>query len=286
MTRDYSLHEDMPMPDPNFPIKMGLNYYKQTGEIFPPHWHEQLEFLYFTSGKAIIECNSKPLQVKKGDLIVVNSNDLHQGKNLSEELSYYCIIADTSLLQSKSNDLSETKYITPIDQNRILFQNRVVADVKIQHCINQLVQELDSQEIGFELAIKSQLYQLLTLLLRTHVSTILSTSEYNKRTRNLKRFNPIFKFIENHYSDEISIDELAKMANLSRYHFCRLFKEITNKTVTDYINQIRINQSEEMLKDSSKNITEVATANGFNNLSYFSKVFKKYKKIPPSKIKN
>ena len=76
------------------------------------------------------------------------------------------------------------------------------------------------------------------------------------------------------------------MANLSRYHFCRLFKEITNKTVTDYINQIRINQSEEMLKDSSKNITEVATANGFNNLSYFSKVFKKYKKIPPSKIKN
>lgn len=109
---DYTLPEPMPMPDYSFPIK-GNHCSGQTvgSYVFRNHWHSHIELLYFIRGEALIECNSKPIYAQKGDLIVINSNELHQGKCLAPDLLYYCIIADTSLLSGQPSDLCDTKYI-------------------------------------------------------------------------------------------------------------------------------------------------------------------------------
>lgn len=286
MSKDFSLHEKMTMPNPHFAAKLTSYSSNLYGfKIFENHWHEQIEILYFKSGCALIECNSNPIYVKAGELIIVNSNDLHQGICLSKNLNYHCIILDTSILYSKTIDICDTKYITPIVQNYIVFKNKIADDKAVNACIDTFIQEYNEKTLGFELALKFCLYQLFTLLLRNYSAATLNSLQYNRRTKNLEIFNPILQYIESHFNEDITIGMLSKMANMSKYYFCHSFKEFTGKAFTEYLNIIRINKSELMLKSTNMNVTEVATACGYNDLNYFSRLYKKYKNIPPSKVK-
>jgi AraC-like DNA-binding protein len=280
------LRELMPMPDPYFPFKIHLCRKAEHGAtLFPHHWHEHLEFLYFTSGKAMIECNSVPLTVEAGDLVVVNSNELHYGVSISDDLLYYAIIVDISLLHSHSPDAVETKFITPISQNHILFQNRISNDEEINSCMVSLIHELEVKELGYELSIKSYLYRILTILFRHYVAPTENIDDYKMRMKNLERFIPILSYIAENYQEPLSVTLLARMVGLSRFHFSRIFKELTSKTITEYINIIRINKSEFLLRNSPMNISEIALATGFSDIYYFSKVYKKIKKEPPSQLR-
>lgn len=287
MLRNAALRERMDMPDPQFPIKLHHCEFYEKGQIlFHPHFHEHLEILYFVQGGAMIECNSKEIYVQEGEFIILNSNDLHYGINCSEHVIYNALITDLSLLQSPSPDAVETKFIAPLAQNMVLFQNHISDDHELRMAFEQIRHEFRSKELGYELAIKSSMYRMLTLLFRKYISIYMPKSAYNNRVKNVARFAPIFKYIEEHYLEPLTVDQLARMAGLSRFHFSRLFSELTNKTVTEYINQFRINKSEYLLRNTEMTISEVALASGYNDISYFSRTFKKYKKVPPSFIRS
>lgn len=281
-----ALREPMDMPDPYFPIKVHRIAFNDHGKvIFPHHWHEHLEFLYIVSGEASIECGSAMIAAKEGDLVVVNSNELHYGVSQSSHLFYYALIADISLLHSQSIDAAETKFITPITQNRLLLLNHISGDSKAAACMLTIIQELENREFGYELAIKSELYRLLTLLLRSHVATVLTQDEYAERMKNVERFAPVFQCIEERYMDELSVDQLAQMASLSRFHFSRLFKELSGRTVIEYITATRLDKADYLLRHSPLTVSEVAAATGFNDIYYFSRTFKKHKKVAPSSLR-
>jgi len=280
------LLEAMDMPDPYFPIKIHRTPFNGYGTIlFHHHWHEHIEFLFFVEGHAMIECNSVQMEVSAGDLVVVNSADLHHGICLSEHLFYYAVIADTSLLQSHQVDAVEMKYITPITQKRISFQNKISNDPDVNSAVSSLIEEFEKREFGYELAVKSYLYRLLTIMLRKYITRLLEPSEYQLRVKNLERFDPIYQYIEDNYDKKINVDDLAKQMNMSRFHFSRLFKELTSKTISDYVNFVRINKSEYLLRNTSMSVSEIALATGFNDVYYFSRLFKSYKNVSPSKIR-
>jgi AraC-like DNA-binding protein len=281
-----TLREPMDMPDPHFPIKLHRTTFNEQGVvIFPHHFHEHLEFLYIVTGQASIECGSTTTTASAGDLVVVNSNELHYGISLSSNLYYYALIADISLLHSQSVDAAETKFITPITQNRLLLQNHVTGNSNVSSCMLAIIKELEEREFGFELAIKSELYRLLTLLLRGHVSTVLTQDEYAERMKNIERFAPVFQHIEKSYQEELSVDMLANMASLSRFHFSRLFKELSGHTVTEYITMTRLGKADYLLRHSPLTVSEIAAATGFNDIYYFSRTFKKHKKVSPSSLR-
>lgn len=286
MQKDLSLYEVMTMPDPYFAVKLTQYSSKINGHvIFESHWHEHIEILYFKKGTMLIECNNNPLYINPGEIIVINSNDLHRGTNICTDLDYYCIILDASILNGKSVDICDTKYITPIVQNHIAFENKITNDKVLSTCLDNLIKEYTQRDVCFELAVKSCLYQILVLLLRNHSVSTMTFSQYKKRIKNLEIFNPLFQYMEGHYNEELNIDMLCKMINMSKYYFCHSFKEFTGKTLSEYLNVVRINKAEYMLKNSDLNVSEVATSCGFNDINYFSRVYKKYKKISPSKTR-
>lgn len=282
-----NLLEPMDMPDPRFPMKVHHCRVAHAGmTAFDHHWHHHLEFLYIVDGSARITCNSESFDVSPGELIVVNSTDLHHGISLSDDLFYYAVIVDPSLLHSHTPDSAEAKFITPITQSRIRFAHKVAGDDAVRVSLLSLIEEYDNGAFGYELAVKSWLYRLLTLLLRGHVAMHLTPDQYDSRVRRLERMDAVFRYIEDRYADKISIDELAAVACLSRFHFGRVFKELTNRSVTDYINFVRINKSEYDLRHTSKSITEIALATGFSDVYYFSRLFKAYKNVPPSALRD
>ena len=98
--------------------------------------------------------------------------------------------------------------------------------------------------------------------------------------------NELFELIEKKYNEKITLSKLANTVGLSVHHFCRSFKQLTGKTTTDYINNIRLDKSIYYLKQTDYNITEIALMCGFENGNYFSRIFKKYHSTSPSQYRN
>lgn len=264
------------MPNTNFCVDIFLKDDIKCGENFKTHWHEHLQLYYFVGGRAILECGSNRFEVSPDNVAVVNSNELHYLESLSDDLKFYVIRIDPTFLFSNQVDLLQTKYFAPLAQNRIAFKNLIESDAQVLNCVTKTIQEYFTKETGYELAVKASIYQLIVQLLRGYVGKILTKNEFEEKARSLKRFNSILHVIENNYSERIHLKELADTVNLSVCHFCRTFKQITGKTMTDYVNGVRLEKATYFLEQTDLNITEIALRCGFDSVNYFSRLFRKY----------
>ena len=149
-------------------------------------------------------------------------------------------------------------------------------------CVQGIIDEYENKEMGYELHIKSLVYKLFVILLRKHLKKVLKQNEYEIRIRNLERMNMVLDYIEKNFTQEITIDELAAMCCVTRYHFCHMFKKLTGKTVSEYVNFMRINKAEQLLKNTDMYVNEIAEAIGFNDTNYFSRTYRKFRNVSPA----
>ncbi|AAK79419.1 AraC-like DNA-binding protein/mannose-6-phosphate isomerase-like protein (cupin superfamily) [Clostridium acetobutylicum] len=255
------------------------------GENFKRHWHEHLQIYYFTAGTAYLECAQNKFDVTTGSIAIINSNELHYLESHSNNLKFYTIRIEPTFLFSNKEDLLQTKYLAPLALNRITFKNLIENDLQILECIKTILKEYSSKNIGYELAVKANIYQLIVYLLRGYVDKILNENEFEERKRILNKFQCVFRLIEEKYTEKLTLNELADCVNFSTHHFCRTFKQMTGKTTTDYINGIRLYKSTNYLKQTDLNITEIAIKCGFDNNNYFSRLFKKHYDMTPTKYR-
>jgi AraC-like DNA-binding protein len=173
----------------------------------------------------------------------------------------------------------------PIENNQILFKNRISDDPTVSRYISEMIWEAETNEEGYEIAVKAYVYLLLVCLLRSHKKAVLSKKESRIRSNNLDCLNKVIVYIEEHYNERLTVNQLARYAGMSTSNLHLLFKKASGKTITDYINQVRIQNADRLLRNSDMNISEIATAVGVDDSNYFTKLFKKYKKIAPSQIR-
>ena len=102
-----------------------------------------------------------------------------------------------------------------------------------------------------------------------------------RNAKSTEQIKTVLNYIRKNYASRLTLADLADVLNLSPEHFCRLFHSITGKSPIDYLNYYRIECACELLSSSQKSITEVAYSCGFNDLSYFNRIFKRYKKVTP-----
>lgn len=281
---DQALHYDN-MSAENLVIDIKKIEEKAPGLLMECHWHEQIQFYYFTKGKAIARCNLKQFEVDAGNLVILNSKDLHYMENISTELTFYMIKIDLSFIYSNKIDSIQAQFLTPLSQNLILFENVVRDDQDVLSCVERIIDEYYSKRIGFELAIKGQIYDLIVLLLRGYVRKTYGEEEFQSRREILRRFRKVIDYMEQNFTEKIDLERLSGIAGISAGHFCRLFKQITGMSAIDYINDLRINKAVGLIKSSGQNITEIAMNCGFSDSNYFSRIFKKSQKISPMQMK-
>jgi AraC-like DNA-binding protein/mannose-6-phosphate isomerase-like protein (cupin superfamily) len=273
------------MPDANFSVDVFYRVGLKLGESLKLHWHEHLQFYYFVGGRAVLECGQKQFCVTAGSIAVINSNELHYMESLSNDLKFYVIRIDPTFLFSNQVDLVQTKYLAPLSQNLLSFHNLIENDIHVLDCVIRTIEEYNEKALGFELAIKSAIYELIVLLLRGYVDRVFTKDEFKTRTKTLRRFNIIFDEIEKNYNNKITLSELSQIVNISPCHFCRVFKQITGKTATDYINGFRLEKSIALLKQKDLNITEISMCCGFDSVNYFSRLFRKCYRTSPTKFR-
>lgn len=151
---------------------------------------------------------------------------------------------------------------------------------KLTDSVQDLIKALADKGEAYELFTISSLLQFFACIKEEHYYEIEhpANKKVNKRTDQLKA---VLEYIEKSYSNPISLSDLAGCAQMSDKYFCRVFKEMTHKTVMDYLNHYRIERACHQLSRFQHSLLEVCYNCGFNDLSYFIKTFKKYKGITP-----
>jgi AraC-type DNA-binding domain-containing proteins len=269
---DLSLYEKKIISDEEFPVQMFTNHIRKIGDYCPPHWHEHLELHYVLNGEGTFLCNHKPLKVREGSLVIINSNELHEGSTQSKVFDALVMIFEMDAFSKEVADFN------------VIFQSLIVDDDEIRKMLCLIYQEYQEKGFGYKLIMKGKIYELITYLLRNYVVETLSDKESIKRKNNLDRFNMVLQYIESNYTDDIDISTLAELVHLSEYRFCHLFKESIGISPLNYINEVRLKKAHHLLEQKELTVSEVSIVVGFQDYNNFGRLFKKYYGYTPSSI--
>ena len=131
----------------------------------------------------------------------------------------------------------------------------------------------------FQLQVYSKMYGMFYELFSNKYIKILDVEMRSKKYRALLR---VTHYIDEHYSDGVSLEEVAEATGISRYYVSHLFKELMDNTFVGYVNELRLNHAAMLLVTTDSPIIEIASKSGFNNLSNFNRAFKIYFGKTPS----
>ena len=235
------------------------------------------EILYIEKGKGSLFLGNTVSDVQEGDLIFINSfEERHFRQNVYEgPFRCYRILFDVSAL----GDFEDTC--------RTFFEGiRLSRFLKMPEELPQrflTTAALKKNAEGKEIILRSILLDI--------ISYAIETDQYEKfsqisgtEKRSLSAIDNALHYIRENYSENLSLNLILKLTNYSKSHFIRLFKESTGMNVSEYINKYRIEKACLDLIYTSNNITEIATASGFNNIQYFSRKFKEYMNCTPKQF--
>lgn len=274
------------LPDIKIGIQCNkLSYFDEMKALC--HWHEDIELVKIINGTMNYYVNGKVITLKEGDGIIVNSRAMHYGySENNQDCDFICALINPSIF-GKTTSLYQ-KFIDPILKNVELDHYLLsINNIYHQSILN------DIEKLG-TLYIQSQQYHqpidldcLATAcilwnkwfeLIKEHLS-YQPQSEPKEIVLQKKMVN----FIYEHYSQTISLDDIAQSAHICRSLCCKLFKKYVQQSPNQFLNAYRIEKAKEQLLSTSMNITEIAYQCGFNHLSYFAKQFERVVGVTPKK---
>lgn len=263
MAQALELYEKKILRDEEYPIQLLRNTVRQKGVFFDLHWHEHVELHYVVSGHIAIRLEQEEILAGQGDLVIANSNILHEGFSDGTPM-------DTLVAIFNMADFSKE-----LADKNILFQPLIRCDPEIIRIMQNIHDELIRQEIGGRLVCKGCLLQLVAYLVRHYAVEMLDKGDSLRRRKKLERLNIVYRYIERNYSAPITNRELADLIHVSEGRFCHLFKENTGMAPLQYINKIRLEKAMHLLKQGDYTATEVASAVGFSDYNHFGRLFRR-----------
>jgi AraC-like DNA-binding protein len=255
------------------------------------HIHSYIEILYTIAGKFQIILNTKNYYFETGDMVLINSNEIHNILSLSDGENKYIVIKfEPEILYTTSQSMFEMKYVMPFILNESthqkIFKNEEIEKTIVQDLVNNIYKEYKDKNYGYELAVRANILNLFLFILRRWNVQNVELNIHQAMDKDMvQRLQIVFDYVDNNYQNDITSFSMAKLCNLSYSYFSRLFKTFIKKNFRDYLNYVRITKAEKLLATSDLNITEVAMMVGFSTSSYFIQQFKHYKKISPKQYR-
>lgn len=269
---DYSNYEQHTYHEQDFPVIFHYDTVNLYLNNVPFHWHENIELLYFVSGKGRIICGLNTIEAVSGDIVIINCNELHSIEAVSERASYYCLIINANVYEAFG-----------FDSGAATFKNLVKEDLKARAFFENIIEEMAIKKTYYKSVVSSTALNLMVHFARYHSADSSTSDELSKSDKKIDTVKKSLDYIRYNYTKNISIDDICKHAGFSKFYFCRLFKDVTRKTVIEYLNIFRCQKAKVLLSSGKYTVYEAAELCGYNNLSYFCRVYKRYLGCPPSK---
>lgn len=270
-------------PDESFQIDRYSDFFVEFPDYtLPAHWHDQFEIDIVINEAATYYINGNPYIVKKGDTILINSKRMHYaiGNNANSRALGFIFNPE-----SVSNDVHSTiyqKYFYRFIHSEV---DAIVLTPSESADVWQMVYDIynmDEKSIMYEISCLEKIIRIWHAFFEKY-ETIKNPEQLPDRQSEL--LIDMITYMHNHYSEKITIEQLASIAKTSPSGCFRMFKQYTSTSPIAYLNDYRLRVAALALKSTTKSITDIASDCGFENQSYFTLLFKKKYNISPLKYR-
>ena len=240
--------------------------------LCPWHIHDECEFIMVTEGQMFLFTNENDEYkyiVEKGDIIFVNSRVPHKTQTFND--TYDMILQANLTLNTSRTYKYLFRYIDYTSTDATIFKNGTELNTLIKECLDKITSENTTQDTSYDLFIKSYVTNIFALLYRYKI--IKNPQDYFN-ARYVSRLIPVLNYINENYSEDISLDYVSSILNVNKSHFCRIFKQAINVPFVQYVNFVRTYNAAKLLLTTEKNVSEISEEVGFSSPSYFAKEVK------------
>ena len=263
-----------------------------------PHWHDEMEFVYFQKGTFDVWLNTKFFRVVAPAIMCIHPGELHS-LSLPSLGVESAIVFNLNILSFEHYDSTQAKLIRPLLDGRLRLPGLIdVSDelfVDFQRCYEhmaQKVKEMNAADKADErtknaayLQIKSDLFSLLAMLYQQERMEYIGEKQ-SKDEEQIENLKKMLTYINRNYASEIVLEDLAAVVNMNAQYLCRYFKKNIGKTIMEYVNEVRIEKAVQALTETNDKIIAIAQNTGFENTSYFVRRFKREKGMTPSEYRS
>jgi AraC-like DNA-binding protein len=275
--------------DPALPVKIRYYAYDRRRD-YRVCRHDYFELFYLHSGRLLFQIGERLFPMNKGDLILVNSTQYHTVRGVSENSGRAAIngvvlyfMPEVVLAPEAGGEGLE--YLTPFLQQDATFPHVVPAETgaarEILEWMHRIAGELPALTPRSRLTVKTYLKMILIRLVNHYAFYEGTRESFAQNQRSIERLRPLFRYLDEHYSEPISLVQAARIVNMSTSHFVHFMKKLTGLTFVAYLNQFRLSKAQALLAATDRSIADVAQAVGFCDQSYFGYLFRKLLKMTP-----
>lgn len=250
------------------------------------HFHDTYELYYLLEGQRYYFIDRQTYLVKAGDVVMIKPNQIHKTSMAGE--SYHNRI----LLQIKGQVMEPFLKASGMGgMDAVYTEDAMILSIPkeerngVESLLHQIRKEIQERQRQYEVGVKLKLTELFLALLRCQKKTPFLEENQKAQTWKHQKVHEVAEYLLNHPETEESLEELAKRFYISKSYLSRIFREVTSFTVNEYKNINRIKKSQQLLLHSSYSVTEISELLGFENLTYYERVFKKYTAITPLKYR-
>lgn len=284
-----SLKESRSHGNEHLPLGTYWFQYGPGEHVIDCHWHEEAEFFYCLEGETMFQVDTDYFLVRAGEAVFIDGGDIHAAHAHGEQgCSFFSLVFNTQLLASAHYDAVQENLILPLQEKKATFPRHISQkdpgeSIFLEH-IRAIMQYCNDKTLGYEGAVKGHLYLMIAAMTATGQACNRQGGSRGNSSK-IERLKIVIQYIQENFSSPIRLAELAALIPMSEGQFCRFFKSMTRQTPMDYINAYRIRQAAEMLRDPERKISDVALEAGYDNISYFIRVFRKAMNCSPSEFR-
>ena len=246
--------------------------------------HEDIEIKYFYEGVSTLLIGTQTLTARAGDVVVINPYEFHATIDCDEEKGkYHLFMIPLDFFSGSGVDFLELRSL--LLAKRQSFKTFFSGNKRMTDILERIVDEYLEKDTAYHVAIRGLVAELFAILLRSGLVSGRVSSKSNELLHFYEMIEPSLNYIRNNYANEITLEELAQLCNISKYYFCRIFKTVTKKTAMEYLRDYRIEIADIMLVNTDRSVTEISELCGFDDVNYFCRCYKIRYGVSPGKRK-
>lgn len=243
------------------------------------HFHSDYELYYLMSGERYYFIKDRSYHVKKGDLVLINSNEVHKTYN-AESPDHHRILVSfeeeyIGRVDPSAKDILSFLFLQSHPVNSLAIDEQIV----VEDILSKISKEIEGKKIGYEMIIHSQVMELLVNCAR-YVENNQSPVIEHLSPVHEKMFE-IVKYINENYAEPLTLPYISSHFYISPYYCSRIFKETTGFTFIEYLNSIRVQQAQRLLRETKLSVTDICERVGFGSIAHFGRRFKSITKKSP-----
>lgn len=245
------------------------------------HWHPECEIQYYIEGHRSFFIDEQEYHAQAGSLVLIKPQSIHH--TYSHKHLYHdriLLLLEADKFKAVSNYLGND-LVAFFEDYHGLIQIPFDQQETMHQLFKNIAEEVIEKKQGYQQFVGVKLIELCLMIQRMQERKLVVGPLKTAGQVSDIRIDQIKQYIRGHLATRLSVQQIAEDFHIDQSHLCRLFKNATGYTITEYANIYRVKEAQRLLEDTDISLTNIAILTGFHHITYFNRVFNKYTETSP-----